>query len=189
MPRLAGPAIVRLHRLLSIGSRIVRRVYSAWYAAQLRQCGSGFRLGRRSVILSPERITIGDGFVSMGQLYLYATDGDIVIGDNVSVNTNVQLGASGARIVIGNNVLIAPNVVIRSANHGISAGSLIRHQRSLGGDINIGDDVWIGSNAVITSNVTIATGTVVGAGAVVTKSTEPYSVVGGVPARQIFARQ
>jgi len=36
--------------------------------------------------------------------------------------------------------------------------------------------------------VTLETGTVVGAGAVVTKSTEPYSVVVGVPAKRIKSR-
>ena len=44
------------------------------------------------------------------------------------------------------------------------------------------------ANAVITSDVTLAKGTVVGAGAVVTKSTEPYTIVAGVPAKLIARR-
>jgi galactoside O-acetyltransferase len=142
-----------------------------------------------SVIFSPENIAIGSNFRSMGNLYMYGNEWGILIGDNVSLNTNVMIGASGGRIVIGNNVLIAPNVAIRSANHGIRATLLIREQPHTSGVINIEDDVWIGSNAVITSNVTLAKGTVVGAGAVVTKSTEPYSIVGGVPARKISQRK
>lgn len=57
------------------------------------------------------------------------------------------------------------------------------------GDVNIGNDVWIGSEAKIMSGVTIADGCVVGANALVTKDVlEPYTIVGGVPARIIKKR-
>ena len=56
------------------------------------------------------------------------------------------------------------------------------------GDIIIQDDVWIGSNVIICSGVTIGQGAVVAAGAVVTKDVEPYSIVGGNPARLIKYR-
>lgn len=52
----------------------------------------------------------------------------------------------------------------------------------------IGHDVWIGTNAVILQGVTIGHGAVVAANAVVTKDVEPYSIVGGVPAREIRKR-
>lgn len=51
--------------------------------------------------------------------------------------------------------------------------------------ITIGNNVWIGSNAVILSGVTIGDWAVVAAGAVVSKDVEPYTVVGGIPARVI----
>jgi len=56
------------------------------------------------------------------------------------------------------------------------------------GDIIVEDDVWIGFGAVIMSGVTIGQGAVIAAGALVTKNVEPYSVVGGVPARVIKYR-
>lgn len=56
------------------------------------------------------------------------------------------------------------------------------------GPIIVEDDVWIGTNATILSGVVIGRGTVVAAGSVVTRSTEPYSIVGGVPARLIRYR-
>ena len=56
------------------------------------------------------------------------------------------------------------------------------------GDIVIGNDVWIGYEAVILAGVMIGDGAVIGARAVVTKDVPPYTVVGGVPAKEIKKR-
>ena len=56
------------------------------------------------------------------------------------------------------------------------------------GDILIEDDVWISSNSVILPNCTIGKGAIVAAGAVVTNNVEPYTIVGGVPAKLIKKR-
>ena len=56
------------------------------------------------------------------------------------------------------------------------------------GDIVIGNDVWIGYGAVIMAGVTIGDGAIIGARAVVTKDVEPYSIVGGIPAKEIRKR-
>lgn len=49
----------------------------------------------------------------------------------------------------------------------------------------INDDVWIGAGAIIVPGVTIGKGSVIAAGAVVTKDVAPYTLVGGVPAKEI----
>lgn len=54
--------------------------------------------------------------------------------------------------------------------------------------VTIGNDVWIGEGAKIMEGVTIADGTIVAAGAMVVKNTEPYTIVGGVPAKMIKKR-
>jgi virginiamycin A acetyltransferase len=56
------------------------------------------------------------------------------------------------------------------------------------GDIIVGNDVWIGYEAVIMAGVTIGDGAIIGTRAVVTRDVEPYSIVGGVPAKQIRKR-
>lgn len=56
------------------------------------------------------------------------------------------------------------------------------------GDIIIGNDVWIGYDAMVMAGVKIGDGAIIGARAVVTKDVEPYSIVGGVPAKEIRKR-
>ena len=56
------------------------------------------------------------------------------------------------------------------------------------GKITIEDDVWIGSNVVILPNVTIGKGSIVAAGAVVTTNVIPFTIVGGIPAKEIGKR-
>ena len=56
------------------------------------------------------------------------------------------------------------------------------------GDIVIGNDVWIGYEAVIMAGVHIGDGAIIAAHAVVTKDVPPYTIVGGVPAKEIRKR-
>ena len=56
------------------------------------------------------------------------------------------------------------------------------------GDIKIGNDVWIGEGALIMSGVSIGTGAVIAANSVVVKDVDPYTIVGGNPAKLIKPR-
>jgi len=126
------------------------------------------------------------------QLFAQGASGEeIIIKDNVAFNTNVMVNADiGGKIIIGSNALFAPNVVLRTSGHIYSnPQKLIKEQGHKSGVIEIGDDVWIGANAVVIGNIKIGMGAIVGAGAVVTKNVEPYSVVGGVPAKLIKMRK
>ena len=52
----------------------------------------------------------------------------------------------------------------------------------------IGNDVWIGECAILKQGITIGHGAIVGMGSVVTKDVEPYSIIGGCPAKEIRKR-
>ena len=56
------------------------------------------------------------------------------------------------------------------------------------GDVIIGNDVWIGANSVIMSGVKIGDGAVIANNSHVVKDVEPYSIVGGNPAKFIKYR-
>ena len=55
-------------------------------------------------------------------------------------------------------------------------------------DVIFEGDNWIGMNSTILKGCTIGRGCIVAAGAVVNKSTPPYSIVGGVPAKVLKMR-
>ena len=56
------------------------------------------------------------------------------------------------------------------------------------GDTLVGHDVWIGSEAMIMPGVKIGDGAVIGSRALVTRDVEPYSIIGGNPAKTIRKR-
>jgi acetyltransferase-like isoleucine patch superfamily enzyme len=52
----------------------------------------------------------------------------------------------------------------------------------------IGNDVWIGTGAIIIGGLTIGDGAVILANATVTKDIPPYTIVGGVPGKELGKR-
>ncbi len=55
-------------------------------------------------------------------------------------------------------------------------------------DTIVGNDVWIGRESLIMPGVKIGDGVIIAAHSVVTKDIEPYSIVGGTPAKLIRKR-
>ena len=162
--------------------RIRRRVYEAWCSsynnclaffpnkAFRRFCCRclGMKIGRESEI-------------DMG-VYLQYPRG-IEIGRNCHVNRSVLLDGRGG-IVMGNCISISHRVALVSASHDVRSPSFAYVK----GKITIGDYVWIGVYATVLKGVTIGEGAVIAAGSVVTKDVEPYTIVGGVPAKKIGER-
>jgi acetyltransferase-like isoleucine patch superfamily enzyme len=103
------------------------------------------------------------------------------LGEGAWVYPNVE---------IGKYVLFAPEVAIIGADHRIDRPGLpiVFSGRPELPHTVIEDDVWIGYRVTIMAGVRIGRGSIIGAGAVVTKDVEPYTIVGGVPARPIRKR-
>ena len=112
---------------------------------------------------------------------------DIEVGDHVQINEDCWI----RNAKIGNYVMIAPKVMILNYGHNTSSTEIpmmLQGTREYRQTV-VCDDVWIGARCIIMPGVTIGKGAIVAAGAVVTKDVEPYSVVGGNPARLIKYRK
>ncbi|MEK9197599.1 2,3,4,5-tetrahydropyridine-2,6-dicarboxylate N-acetyltransferase [Ureibacillus sp. 179-F W5.1 NHS] len=113
-----------------------------------------------------DQVTIGDNAViMMGAI--------INIGAEIGEKTMIDMGAVlGGRATVGKNCHIGAGTVLAGVIEPPSATPVI-----------IEDDVVIGANAVVLEGVRVGKGAVVAAGAIVISDVEPYTVVGGVPAR------
>lgn len=123
---------------------------------------------------------------------------DVVLGD-FSYISGPRTYVEAARI--GKFCSIARQVVIGPSDHDLTAVTTHPFPQSPAyGDLArtdnrwhrsppvIGNDVWIGMNAIVMRGVTIGAGAVVAANSVVTRDVEPYTIVGGVPARHLKHR-
>lgn len=113
----------------------------------------------------------------------------IHLGDDVSINRGCEFFSSWhdkkqTKISIGNNVRLGPAIRFFAAGHEMDDINLADNSAS----IYVKDNVWIGGNSTILQGVTIGEGAIIAAGSVVAKTVEPYTVVGGVPAKKIKDR-
>ncbi|MGL1888643.1 MAG: acyltransferase [Reichenbachiella sp.] len=108
------------------------------------------------------------------------SQGTLIIGENSRVN-GAHIDAQ-ERIEIGKNCRIAPYTIILDSDFHDTK----EHFADVKGKpIIIEDDVWITTRSTILKGVRIGKGAVIATGAVVTKDVAPYTLVGGVPAKEI----
>jgi maltose O-acetyltransferase len=122
----------------------------------------GVRIEGGCTIWGPKRVTIGAGSV---------------------INRDVILDGRFP-LTIGSHASISTRSMILTLEHDLSDEEF----RALGAPVQIGDRAFIGTGAIILPGVTIGEGSAVAAGAVVTKDVDPFTIVGGVPARPIGKR-
>ncbi len=127
--------------------------------------GQGAVLYGRTEMRRPHRIQIGDG---------------TIVGDSCVLD-----GRKG--LSIGKHVNISSEARIWTEQHDLNDPSFGTETAS--GPVVIGDRAWISSRSTILPRTTIGEGCVIAAGAVVTKSTEPYGVYAGIPAKKIAERR
>lgn len=125
---------------------------------------------------------------SIGRKAYFGTGAGLEIGDFSSIGPDCVVPKN---TVIGKYVMMAPEVHIVQNNHRIDdvtvpmcfQGSVTDTPPTV-----IEDDCWIGVRTIFTPGHRIGRGSIVAAGSVVTKDVEPFSIVGGNPARLIRKR-
>jgi acetyltransferase-like isoleucine patch superfamily enzyme len=123
----------------------------------------------------------------------------VIVGKKTYGTLNVtDFSPTDTKLIIGGYCSISPGVqFLLGGEHQIDSISTYpfkvkcfeyEREASSKGNIVIGDDVWLGTNAIICSGVKIGQGAIIAAGAVVTKDVEPYTIMGGNPAKMIRYR-
>lgn len=141
--------------------------------------------------------------VEIGE-YTYYDDEDAIHYEKNNILFNYP--EFGDHLIIGKFCSIASGTqfIMGSANHRINSVSTYPFavmgvewakrvpdhlsQLPFKGDTVIGNDVWFGRHYVIMPGVHIGDSAIIGAHSVVTKDVEPYTIVGGNPARFIRKR-
>ncbi len=145
-------------------------------------------------IINNPNIIVGD--------YTYYDDFENV--ENFEKNVMYHFDFIGDKLLIGKFCMIASYVkfIMNGGNHltdAISAypfsifGNGWEHamdgkEHPFKGDTKIGNDVWIGYSSVIMPGVSIGDGAIIATNSTVVKDVEPYSIVGGNPAKEIKKR-
>ena len=119
--------------------------------------------------------------------------GNIYISENVSIGTDSLMYATHARIHIKKGFVAAIGLKLITGGHERRVGKFLYSisdqdkdlSLNLDRDIVIQEDVWAGMDVMILRGVTVGRGCTLAARSVVTKSTPPYSIVAGAPARFI----
>ena len=121
---------------------------------------------------------------------------NVYSGAKIYAPWNLEMGAystiaSGVdfynadKIIIGANVIISQKASLYTASHNIETVDFKWFSKP----VIIKDKAWIASESFIMAGVTIGEGAVVGARAAVFKDVEPWTVVGGNPAKFIKKRE
>lgn len=142
-------------------------VFRYWRALMLRLWGA--KIGKRCAIAAGCKIW---------------APWNMEIGDYVAVANGAEL-YNVDKIAIGEHVTISQGAYICTASHDIT--KLLKPLTTK--PVVIGNYAWICARAIVLPGVTIGEGAVVAAGAVVTKDVEPWTVVGGNPAKLIKKRE
>ena len=94
------------------------------------------------------------------------------------------------KVTIGDYTMLAPGVKIIGDDHifDIPGRPVIFSGRPKLQETFLGKDIWVGSGCLIRTGVRIGNGAIIAANSVVTKNVDPYTIVGGVPAKFIRNR-
>jgi len=109
---------------------------------------------------------------------------DVTLGKNVTLGPRVHLYNLN-KINIGDNSVLSQDVYLCGGTHDYTKSTLPLLRK----DIIVGKNVWISAGAFISPGITIGDGAIIAARAVVIKDVEPWSIVGGNPAKFIKTRE
>ncbi|MCD4832939.1 MAG: acyltransferase [Bacteroidales bacterium] len=107
---------------------------------------------------------------------------DVYIAEDLIVTHNIS--EKSCHLRIGDRVAIGPRVTILLASDA-NWSKLMEKIPYIKGTVELCNDCWIGAGVIIMPNVKIGESSIVGAGSVVIKDVPPFTIVAGVPAKEL----
>ena len=105
--------------------------------------------------------------------------------DGSSNGLNAYLEAVERSILLGEDAMVSHDVAVMCSDfHAVVQRSTLQPVNPPA-DVVIEPHVWLGRESVLMKGVTVGFGAIVGVRALVTKSVEPFSAVGGSPAKVV----
>jgi len=148
--------------------------------------------GKRNDATKDRNIIINKKLISIGK-YTYGYEETSVLSWNENIKITIGRFCSvsrGLKLYCGGNHRtdwITTFPFGHALPYIINVNGVIGTPRT-NGDIQIGNDVWIGRDVTILSGVTIGDGAVIAANSHVISNVDPYTIIGGNPAKQIKKR-
>jgi acetyltransferase-like isoleucine patch superfamily enzyme len=97
--------------------------------------------------------------------------------------------SGSGKVTIGDNFHSGKGCRIITSYHNFDFGTKIPYDDTyITRDVTIEENVWLGERVIILSGVTIGEGAVIQAGSVVVSDVEPFTIVGGHPAKPFKKR-
>lgn len=176
------PEIEKYKNSLTIGNKLSRLVWNICCLVLVRPFAGPLFNYWRCFIHRLFGMKVGKGCAIHSSCKVWAP-WNITLGDRVCLAPNCEL-YSADKIIIGDKVTISQGAYLCSASHDISH----INKPLITSPIKIDSFAWVCAYAFIGMGVTIGEGAVVGARAAVFKDVEPWTVVGGNPAKVIKKR-
>ncbi|MDD3078974.1 MAG: putative colanic acid biosynthesis acetyltransferase [Paludibacter sp.] len=167
----------------SLSNKLGRVLWNICYWILFRPFNAGFLKGWRRFLLRLFGAKLSAHVNIYSNVKIWAP-WNLKMGEYACLAPNVDCYNQG-KISIGANTVISQKTTLCASGHDITQSDFPLICKP----INIGSQVWISSEAFIGPGVTIGEGAVVGARSAVFKDVEPWTVVGGNPAKFIKKRE
>lgn len=157
-----------------------------------KKVGQGVRISDKASIFNPESMEIGDHSRIDD---FCVVSGKVTLGRNVhiAVFCNVAGGSEGVTMDDFSGLAYACHVFSQSDDY--SGETLTnptvpaRYKKEIKAAVHLKRHTIIGAGSIVMPGVIIEEGTSVGAASMVTKSTQPWSIYFGIPARKLKDRK